>query len=154
MRRRVETVCLIERSDGSVLLAEKGRTFAVGILNAYGGGLEGDETPKECAIREVRQESGIVVSDLEEVGVVTFFIPHKGEEREVHFFRVTAWSGEPVETPEMRNPQWFPQYPLERMFPGDRIWLPFYLARKKFGGTVIYGPEFEVLSHQVTPVAE
>jgi len=53
----------------------------------------------------------------------------------VHFYRVTKYEGEPVETEEMK-PVWFNQneIPFEEMWADDKYWMPLFLRGKKFVG--------------------
>lgn len=54
------TVCfLFTPGLDSVLLQVKGKTDFKGLLNGVGGKLEPNETPRECALREIHEETGI-----------------------------------------------------------------------------------------------
>ena len=54
------TVCYLFSHDfRKVLLVRKGRTSYMGRLNGVGGLLEDDEDPADCAIREIREETGL-----------------------------------------------------------------------------------------------
>ncbi len=54
------TVCFLFTQDlGQVLLVRKKRTEFTGQLNGVGGELEPGEQPLECALREIREETGI-----------------------------------------------------------------------------------------------
>ena len=65
-----------------------------------GGHFETDETPEECALRELREESGIVredLTDFEYRGLVTF-LSSEYESEYMHVF--TASVSEGFEVPE------------------------------------------------------
>lgn len=147
-----QTVCFVERSDGSILLGEKKRTFGVGFLNGYGGSVNPGESIEDAAVRETKEEALIDVWNLKYRGKVCFYLPN-GKELLVYFYSTKDFSGVPIETDEMR-PAWFSELPVERMFPGDRCWVPFYIAGQIFEGWVRYGEKFAVLEHKITPVAE
>ena len=67
---------LIEDVEGRVLLQKRSDT---GEWCIPGGGMEPIETFKETAIREVREEVGIEISDLKLFGI------YSGEKREIHY---------------------------------------------------------------------
>ncbi len=69
VNRKVLTLCLIV-SEGRVNLGLKKRGFGAGRFNGYGGKVESGETIQEAAIREVREECGVEVKELEQRGKV------------------------------------------------------------------------------------
>jgi ADP-ribose pyrophosphatase YjhB (NUDIX family) len=126
------------RKEGVICLAMKKRGFGEGNWNGYGGKLEEGESVEEATVREIGEESGVVVApeNLTKVAVVEFFF-HDGKHLEVHTFFVDTWEGEPVETEEM-HPQWFlhEDIPFEKMWADDEYWLPRALKGEKFLGKV------------------
>lgn len=131
------TVCFLYK-DGKILLALKADKIGKGKRNGYGGGVE-DESVTECALRELKEESGGVIAqpeDLEKIAIV-YFHNTKSDGKafvlKVHFFLVHSWEGEAKETEEMTDPKWFSisSLPLDEMMPSDREWLPIALDGKK-----------------------
>lgn len=59
-----------------------------------GGHLEYGESPLECALRETREETGLVPSDLTERGVVTF-LSEKGSYEIMFLFTAREFAGRP-----------------------------------------------------------
>jgi 8-oxo-dGTP diphosphatase/2-hydroxy-dATP diphosphatase len=115
----------------------KKRGFGEGRWNGFGGKVEANETILEAAKREVEEEVGIQVSDLVQVATLTFsFRLDESRVLEVHVFKTTSFSGQPVETEEMK-PQWFlyDEIPYDEMWPDDRFWLPQVLAGAKIIGS-------------------
>jgi len=55
------------------------------------------------------------------------------KELEFHVFLVTSFTGQPIETAEMR-PRWFHinDIPYDQMWVDDRFWMPLVLAGKMF----------------------
>lgn len=131
----------------------KKRDFGAGRWNGFGGKLKPGETVEEAARREVSEEAGIVVHDLTKLGVMDFSFKGKPGILEVNFFKSTDYSGEPMESEEMR-PQWFDldKIPFDKMWPSDVLWFPFFLTEKKFTGTCIFGPGDSILEHKVKEV--
>lgn len=128
-------ICLLIR-DGKVLLAQKCGGKGHGHWSGYGGKFELSESPKQAVIREVWEESGLVVrkQDLKKCAVIKILKAHKHKEFELHVYTTSRWSGILRETKEMRRPKWFiqNQLPLRRMWPTDKIWIPWVLAGKQF----------------------
>ncbi|KAI5785790.1 NUDIX hydrolase domain-like protein [Geopyxis carbonaria] len=95
-----------------VLLGYKKRGFGVGKYNGFGGKVDPGETIIAGAARELHEESGLLVTEaqLQHRGLVLLesIDPAAAAEPvlEIHVYVCTAWSGEWVETEEMR-PQWY-----------------------------------------------
>jgi 8-oxo-dGTP diphosphatase/2-hydroxy-dATP diphosphatase len=132
------TLCMVCR-DGEILLGMKKRGFGAGRWNGFGGKLDEGETVEAAARRELEEEAGIVAGELKEAGVIDFTFQSEPKELEVHIFRVDDFTGEPVETEEMK-PQWFPvdQIPYEQMWSDDIHWLPLLLDNKRFEGRFLF----------------
>jgi 8-oxo-dGTP diphosphatase len=85
---------VIERGDGSVLLAQRpsGKPYA-GYWEFPGGKLEPGETPVHALARELHEELGLAVRVAAPWLVQEFVYPHAHVE--LNFFRVRAFDGEP-----------------------------------------------------------
>ncbi|RKD95519.1 8-oxo-dGTP diphosphatase [Halopiger aswanensis] len=119
-----------------VLLIEKRRGLGEGWYNGPGGKLESAETPRECAVRETREEVGLGIdpADLEKAGELRFLL--NGEEHTFcHVFRTTEFDGEPAASAEAR-PEWVPveDVPYDQMWEDDRLWLPTVLEGETVRG--------------------
>lgn len=153
MERKLLTLCLILKND-RVLLGMKKRGFGAGRWNGFGGKVEAGEAIEAAAKRETQEECGVIITEMEKVGIHEFeFADKRGEILEVHVFRVDAWQGEPEETEEMR-PQWFTidAVPYDEMWPDDIHWLPVFLAGKKFRTKFLFGEGDAVLENNVQEV--
>lgn len=126
-------------TDGEILLIKKKRGIGEGLYNGPGGKVEGGETPREAARREVREEIRADVSELAKLGELAFEMA--GDPfMFVHVYRSPGVIGEPAETPEAR-PEWFDveEIPYDEMWPDDRYWLPQLLEGHTFEGTFRFG---------------
>ncbi len=153
--RKILTLCLVLR-ENQILLGMKKRGFGAGRWNGFGGKVEAGETIEAAAKRETEEECGIVITEMEKVGIHEFeFENARGDILEVHVFRVDTWTGEPRETEEMR-PQWFTTdaIPYDEMWPDDIHWVPVFLTGKKFRTKFLFGEGDTILETEVVPVLD
>lgn len=138
-----------------ILLGMKKRGFGAGRWNGFGGKVEHTETIEEAAKRELQEEVGIKVNDLEKVGIIDFEFDSNPEILEVHIFRSYNFSGEPKETDEMK-PQWFniDDIPFADMWPDDIHWFPLFLRGRKFKGKFLFGESDIILNQELVEVEE
>ncbi|KKR21602.1 MAG: Nudix (Nucleoside diphosphate linked moiety X)-type motif 1 [Candidatus Moranbacteria bacterium GW2011_GWA2_39_41] len=141
MTKKIQTLCIIRQED-RVLLGMKKRGFGAGRWNGFGGKLQDGETIEEAVKREIHEEAGITVEKIEKVGNIEFEFQGNQEILDVHIFRAEEFSGEPIETEEMK-PQWFKidEIPFENMWPDDSYWMPLFLDNKKFSGKFLFDRE-------------
>lgn len=68
-----QTLCFIRRNDEFLMLNRENKPTQ-GLWNAVGGKIEDAETPLECVIREVKEETDIDISEyqIREKGVITW----------------------------------------------------------------------------------
>ena len=146
------TLCVVCR-DSKILLGMKKRGLGVGRWNGFGGHVEKGETIDEAARREVFEESGVEVKNLDKVGIIDFLFKKSGLVLQVHIFKTADFSGQPTESDEM-SPKWFEidDIPYKKMWPDDQYWLPLLLADKKFKGKFMFGPGDVVLEYKLTEV--
>ena len=131
----------------------KKRGFGAGRWNGFGGKVGATESIKEAARRELFEEAGIEVGNLEKVGIIAFNFRGDPETLEVHIFRTDEYRGEPTESEEMR-PAWFhvDDIPFDHMWPDDPFWFPFFLAGKKFKGSFLFGERDVILEQELIEV--
>lgn len=150
MKKKLLTLALIVKGD-DILLGMKKRGFGAGRWNGFGGKVQEGESIEAGAIRETREECGITLTSIEKVGIHEFeFEKERGNILEVHVFRADEWQGEPAETEEMR-PEWFAKsaIPYDLMWPDDRLWIPTFLAGKKFRTKFLFGEGDTVLEQEI-----
>lgn len=70
---------------GKVLSVSRGNDLTN--LNMPGGGIEPNENPKDAAIRELQEETGLIARDAIPLGSIV------DNGRVIHLFRVTSWTG-------------------------------------------------------------
>lgn len=148
------TVCFLIKDD-KVLLAMKADKIGKGCWNGYGGGIDGDESPEQSIVRELKEESCVDVfaEFLEKVAIVDAHNTKSDGTKfvcRVHIYLARKWSGEPVETTEMLTPTWFEIDNLpSKMMLADKVWIPRVLAGEKVLVEAHYGPHQETLLSDV-----
>lgn len=106
-----------------------------------GGKFEDKESPEDCALREIKEETGLDVTGYRYRGIVTF-ISDVWETEYMHLFTVTDFCGEIKECDE-GDLEWIKLEDLLKlpMWEGDRIFLnllasdaPFFSLKLKYEG--------------------
>ncbi len=128
------TLCYIE-NDGRYLMLH--RTKKQNDLNhakwiGVGGKFEKDESPEECLLREVKEETGYTLTSWRCRGIVTF-ISERAESEYMHLFTADAFTGEQIECNEGEL-KWIDKkdVPDLNVWEGDRIFLKLLLERSDF----------------------
>lgn len=93
----LSTLCYIEK-DGKYLMLH--RTVKENDVNrdkwiGVGGHFEADESPEECLLREVREETGYTLTSYQFRGIVTF-ISGNGVTEYMSLFTADKFEGKPV----------------------------------------------------------
>ncbi len=90
------TLCYLENDRGEYLMlhrVKKKNDVNQDKWIGVGGKFEENESPDECLIREVREETGLTLTDYRLRGIVTFV--SQGWETEYMFlYTATGWTGE------------------------------------------------------------
>ena len=128
-------LCLIRRrADGGpeVLLGLKKSGFGVGKWVGLGGHIEPGEKPDAAAVREVAEESGLIVAAdaLQHMASIEFRFPARPSwDQTADVFVTSVYQGEATESDEVA-PRWFAEdaLPLSLMWDDAKYWLPRVLA--------------------------
>jgi len=87
------TLCEIIH-NGNILLMYRSFDFGKGKWNGPGGKIEPEETPLECVIREVFEETGLTIKDPKVMGETTFYFDdHEEADWIVYVYLATDFSG-------------------------------------------------------------
>lgn len=96
-----------EKSCGAVIFRKNNRsrdylilTSTLGHTTLCKGHVEGKETERETAIREIREETGLTVDFVDGFREVITYSPKPGVTKDVVFFLARLSVGEPVCQPE------------------------------------------------------
>lgn len=149
LRRVIPAVLVYVRAGGQVLMVHRNARpddHHAGKWNGLGGKCEPDESFVEAARREVREESGLdlPLEAYRPLGVLQFpsFKAHKNEDWLCMVLVADAPDdalARPLGGPE-GDLHWVAagDLPGLNLWPGDREFLPFVVARRPFAGTIWY----------------
>lgn len=148
---KLATLCYVRRAGRTLMMQRVKKTNDVhhGKWNGLGGKLQDGESPEECAIREIKEESGLVAQDPRLCGLLTFpqFTP--GDDWYVYVYEVTDFSGTLIECNEGIL-EWIDDSELLglNLWEGDRIFLPWVFEKKFFSAKFCYEAG-KLVSHNV-----
>ncbi len=138
---QLATLCYVRREGKTLMLhrIKKENDMHAGKWNGLGGKMEAGETPEECAIREVREESGLVTEALSLKGFITFPRFDGKKDWYVFLFVIDRFSGELIDSPEGRL-EWIDNDKLLDLplWEGDRIFLKWLDEERFFSAKFVY----------------
>ena len=128
------TLCYIEKDDAYLMLH---RVKKVNDENydkwiGVGGKFEAGESPEECLLREVKEETGLHLTDYRYRGLVTFVSDEWGTEY-MHLFTATGFEGE-MKTCDEGELVWVSKSEIENLniWEGDKIFFRLLVKSDKF----------------------
>ena len=119
-----------------------------GKWNGLGGKFEAGETPEECVIREVYEESGLSIRNPNLCGLL-MFPQFKGNDWYVFVFTADDFTGKLIDSPEGKL-EWIPDEKVLELtlWESDRIFMPWIKSGKFFSAKFIYEGE-KLKGHEV-----
>jgi len=138
---KLATLCYIRNDNHTLMLhrVKKKNDYHEGKWNGLGGKFELGETPEECAIREIEEESGLIVKELKLKGFITFPMFDGKDDWYVFVFVIDKFEGELIDSPE-GNLEWIPNEQLLKinLWDGDKIFIPWLDEEKFFSAKFNY----------------
>ena len=121
-----------------------------GKWNGLGGKFEKGETPEECVIREVKEESGLMIKNPKLHGIITFPMFDGKKDWYVFMFTVKDFEGELIDSNEGKL-EWIENEKLLNLnlWEGDKIFIPWLFQEKYFSAKFIYENK-KLISHNVS----
>ena len=129
------TLCYIDNGDSYLMLhrVKKENDASHGKWIGVGGKCEANESPDECMLREVKEETGLGITEWHYRGIVTF-ISDTWPNEYMHLFTATAWRGEPdMSIDDEGELAWIRKEELMNLnlWEGDRIFLRLLLDEQQ-----------------------
>ncbi len=111
----------------------------MGKWNGLGGKLDAGESPEDCVVRELREESGLTVLAPRLRGMLTFPAFKPGEDWLVFVYTADRFEGELGPCAE-GDLEWVPDAKIASLplWEGDKIFLPWLDGDKFFSGKFVY----------------
>ena len=141
---RNTTLCYLERGRDYLMLhrvkkeVDENKDKWIGI----GGKFEEGESPEDCLLREVREETGLTLTSWRYRGIVTFVSDEWGTEY-MHLFTADAWEGQIRQDCDEGVLEWIDREKLLSLpiWEGDKIFLrlleedaPFFSLKLRYKG--------------------
>ena len=140
------TLCYIQRGDEYLMLhrIKKRNDLNHDKWIGIGGKFEDKESPEDCLLREVREETGLTLTHYRYRGLVTF-VSDQWPTEYMHLFTADGFAGSLKECDEGVL-QWVSRERLDALpkWEGDRIFLdllwrdaPFFLLKLRYVGETL-----------------
>lgn len=142
------SLCYLEK-DGAYLMLhriKKAHDLNQDKWIGVGGKFERFESPEDCVLREVREETGVTLTQYRYRGIVTFILDDLTEY--MHLFTATAWTGTMIEGDACSEGvlEWVPKERVNGLpiWEGDKIFLklldeerPFFSLKLTYAGDAL-----------------
>ena len=133
------TLCYIEKDEKYLMLhrVKKENDCNKDKWIGVGGKFEAGESPEECLLREVKEETGLTLTSYRFRGLITFVSDEWGTEY-MHLFTADVYEGELLEKGlddcDEGELVWVPKSEIEslNLWEGDKIFLRLLNERKEF----------------------
>lgn len=145
------TLCYIRNAGRTLMLhrVKKKTDINKGKWIGLGGKIEPGESPEESVIREVEEESGLIIKKPQLRGVLTFPQFEGCDNWYVFVFTATEFEGELIDSNE-GNLKWIDDdklFSLE-LWEGDRLFMPWLEQDKFFSAKLVY-EDWKLKEHSV-----
>ncbi|MFT5128730.1 MAG: 8-oxo-dGTP diphosphatase [Rhodothermales bacterium] len=148
------TLCYVrDHERGKTLMLHrirKDQDIHAGKWNGLGGKFEDTETPEDCVIREIEEESGLIIRDPALKGLLTFPKFKDDEDWYVFVYVADDFSGELLAESAEGVLGWIDDDAITslNLWEGDHFFLPWLEENAFFSASFVYkGGEY--ISHRV-----
>lgn len=158
---QLTTCCYIEGPEGILMLhrVKKGVDINKGKWIGIGGRMESGESPAECVVREVKEETGLLLEEPRLAAVITFQFLNPAKEladwetEYMFLFTCRKYSGEVDFSCSEGDLAWVPKEALKSlpMWEGDPLFMAPALAGAPFFSMKLVYRGDELLSWSVEP---
>lgn len=138
---QLATLCYVINKNKTLMLhrIKKKDDVHEGKWNGLGGKFESGESPEECVIREVKEESGLVIKNPKLRGFITFPMFDGKKDWYVFMFTANKFTGKLIDSNEGKLEWILNDKLLElNLWEGDRIFIPWLFKEKFFSAKFNY----------------
>ena len=142
------TLCYLERDDAYLMLhrVKKEDDYNHDKWVGVGGKFERFESPEDCLLREVKEETGLTLTHWRSRGLLTFIWGNMTEF--IHLYTADGWTGEMIQGDACREGVlvWVPKEKVEQLpiWEGDKIFFkllneehPWFSLKLVYEGDVL-----------------
>ena len=145
------TLCYIEKDDSYLMLHrikkenDENKDKWIGV----GGKMEEGESPEECVLREVKEETGLILKKYTYRGFITFVSNQWGTEY-MHLFTATEYEGE-MKVCDEGNLEWVLKSQMEQLnlWEGDKIFFRLLEENAGFFSLKLCYDEDSLIFHEI-----
>ena len=138
---KIGTLCYITDSEKTLMLhrVKKENDMHEGKWNGLGGKLEAGESPEECVIREVYEESGLTIKNPKLKGIITFPKFNEIDDWLVFVYTANDFEGNTIDSDEGVL-EWIHNSKLLdlNLWEGDKVYLKWLDKNELFSAKFIY----------------
>lgn len=138
---KLATLCYVMHEGKTLMIYrnKKENDYHEGKWNGLGGKFEQGETPEECAVRELKEETGLDAVNPRLKGIITFPMFDTKEDWYVFLFVIKEFTGELIDSPEGEL-AWIEndKLPGLNLWEGDKIFIPWLFQDKFFSAKFNY----------------
>ena len=152
------TLCYLERDDAYLMLhrVKKEDDYNHDKWVGVGGKFERFESPEDCLLREVKEETGLTLTHWRSRGLLTFIWGNMTEF--IHLYTADGWTGEMIQGDACREGvlEWVPKERVEQLpiWEGDKIFFkllneehPWFSLKLVYEGDVLRQAVLDGNSH-------
>ena len=133
-KSNLTTLCYIEQNDAYLMMHRVKKEVDINKDKwiGVGGHFEADESPDECLMREVKEETGLTLTSYRFRGLVTF-ISNEWQTEYMCLYTADGFQGELIDCNE-GTLEWVPKsrLPELNLWKGDYIFLDLLETRQDF----------------------
>lgn len=137
---KLATLCYLRKNNHTLMqYRNRANDIHYGKWNGVGGKFLPGETPEQCAIREIFEETGLIAKKLQLKGFITFPKFSNNEDWYVFVFLVTEFVGV-LEQSSEGVLQWIPNEDLYNLplWEGDKLFLQWLDKNEFFTACFVY----------------
>jgi 8-oxo-dGTP diphosphatase len=138
------TLCYVKQNGRTLMIHRNKRPDDIhaGKWNGLGGKFEAGESPEDCVVREVHEESGLTIRSPRWHGLLTF-TNFKGNDWYVFVYTADDFEGNPAQDVPEGRLAWIPDNEIPRLplWDSDPVFLPWLEQEKFFSAKFNYDGE-------------